>query len=162
MVFKILYERLCSSLLKAVVKWKLIFLCLIQTSSVQQRDCALAPSFSFSQPSVFHLTVLVTFHLHYLFILLVIFFSCLFLCLNSPAPMYLPVTSVLSIFLHMKPFDLTYIGRPTSFAYIKQERSRQHATGSVSINIFEYFALSAADEQEFPVYSCLICLITNA
>lgn len=90
------------------------------------------------------------------------FFSSLFLCLNSPAPMYLPVTSVLSIFLHMKPFDLTYIGRPTSFAYIKQERSRQHATGSVSINIFEYFALSAADEQEFPVYSCLICLITNA
>lgn len=73
MVFKILYERLRSYLLKAVVKWKSIFLCLIQTSLVQQRDCTLVSSFSFSQPSVFHLTVLVTFHLHYPFILLVIF-----------------------------------------------------------------------------------------
>lgn len=29
----------------------------------------------------------------------------------------------------MKPFDLTYIGRPTSFVCIKEEKSRQQTTG---------------------------------
>lgn len=163
-VFKILYERLHSYLLKAVGKWKFIFLCLIQTTAL-----LLLPSHFLSPMSFTWLCWLLSIYIFSLSYLSS-FFS-LFLCPNSPVPICLTVISVLPIFLHMnppiflymKPFDLTYIGRPTSFVCIKEEKSRQQMTGlMLSLCVFEYFALLTADDQEFPVYSCLICLITSA
>lgn len=80
--------------------------------------------------------------------------------------MYLTVISVLPIFLHMKPFDLTYIGMPTSFVCIKQERSRQQAIGFnisiVYIWLFCHLSCWWAGVPSLQLlnlfdYKCLVC-----